>query len=109
VSHLDVLYHILLKGGNGGGRGMLKVSDLRMREIVNVVDGKRLGIIKDIDLDLEAGRIRAIILPGNGKIMGFLGKNDDIVIPWDKIKKIGIDVILVEHTGFTDTYEGFNT
>jgi sporulation protein YlmC with PRC-barrel domain len=31
---------------------MLKISDLRMREIVNIVDGRRMGLIKDIDIDL---------------------------------------------------------
>ncbi|NLC37942.1 MAG: YlmC/YmxH family sporulation protein, partial [Clostridia bacterium] len=38
---------------------MLKVSDLRMRDVINIVDGRRLGAIKDIDLDLEEGRIRS--------------------------------------------------
>lgn len=81
---------------------MIKVSDLRMREIVNVVDGKRLGLIKDIDVDLEIGRIKAIILQGDNRIMGFFSRNDDIIIPWDRVKKIGVDVILVEHNGFAD-------
>lgn len=81
---------------------MLRVSDLRMRDVVNIVDGRRLGMIKDIDLDLEEGRIKSIILPGTGRLMGFLGKNDDIVIPWDKIRKLGVDVILVEVPNYTD-------
>lgn len=81
---------------------MLRVSDLRMRDVVNIVDGRRLGMIKDIDLDLEEGRIKSIILPGAGRLMGFLGKNDDIVIPWEKIRKLGVDVILVEVPNYTD-------
>lgn len=87
---------------------MLKISDLRMREIVNVVDGRRLGLIKDVDVDLEAGRVKALILPGNGRIMGLFSRNDDIIIPWDKIKKIGIDVILVEHSGFAEPSHELN-
>ncbi|MDD4170425.1 MAG: YlmC/YmxH family sporulation protein [Desulfotomaculaceae bacterium] len=77
---------------------MVKISDLRMREIINIVDGRRLGMLKDIDIDLEAGRIDAIILPGlnGGKLLGFLGREEEIIIPWDKIIKIGMDVILVE-------------
>lgn len=85
---------------------MLKVSDLRMRDVVNIVDGRRLGVIKDIDLDLEEGRVKSIILPGAGRFMGFLSKNDDLVIPWEKIRKLGVDVILVEVPGYTDPKHG---
>jgi len=82
---------------------VVKISDLRVREIVNVVDGRRLGLIKDIDIDLEEGKITSIILPGvSGKFLGFLGKEEEIVVPWDKIMKIGADVILVEVSTFTD-------
>ncbi len=81
---------------------MVKISDLRMRDVVNMIDGRRLGIIKDIELDIEAGRVKAIILPGNGRFLGLLGKNDDIVVPWEKIRTIGVDVILVEVQGFTE-------
>jgi len=79
---------------------VVRISDLRMREVINVVDGRRLGPIKDIDIDLEEGRINAIILPGHGsgRLMGILGREEEVVVPWQKIKKIGIDVILVDLT-----------
>ncbi|MCL2336126.1 MAG: YlmC/YmxH family sporulation protein [Firmicutes bacterium] len=79
---------------------MVRISDLRMREVINVVDGRRLGPIKDIDIDLDEGRINAIILPGHngGRLIGFLGREEEVVVPWPKIKKIGIDVILVDLT-----------
>jgi YlmC/YmxH family sporulation protein len=81
---------------------MVRVSDLRMRDVVNVVDGRRLGMIKDFDLDVEVGRIRSVLLPGSGKILGFFGRNDDLEIPWENIIKIGVDVILVDLPSFTD-------
>lgn len=87
---------------------MIKISDLRLREVVNVVDGRRLGLIKDFDIDLEAGRIAAIILPGQGRFLGLFGREDELIVPWDKIKKIGIDIILVEISPYQpnreDTY-----
>lgn len=82
---------------------MVKVSDLRSREIINTIDGRRLGLIKDIDIDLEEGRITAIILPGvcSTRFLGLLGKEEEIIVPWEKIIKIGLDVILVEVNSFT--------
>ncbi|MBZ4666096.1 YlmC/YmxH family sporulation protein [Mahella sp.] len=74
---------------------MDKSSDIRQKEVVNVLDGKRLGPIVDMEFDLEAGRITAIIVPGNNKFNIF-GKSKEYIIPWEKIKKIGQDVILVE-------------
>ena len=36
-----------------------------------------------------------MFVPGEGGFLGF-GRSADIRIPWDKIKKIGEDAILVE-------------
>lgn len=82
---------------------MVKISDLRMREVVNVTNGKKLGLIKDIEIDLDAGRIKSVVLPGNSRVLGFLGRNEDVVVPWHKIKKLGMDVILVEVADYADT------
>ena len=81
---------------------MLKTSDLKLKEVINVVDGKRLGAITDIEIDIETGRLTAIVVPGQGRFLGFFGRNEDIIIPWDKINKIGMDVILVEAANFTE-------
>ncbi|MGI6686008.1 MAG: YlmC/YmxH family sporulation protein [Bacillota bacterium] len=81
---------------------MLKVSEIRMKDIINIVDGKRLGFIKDIELNLQGGKIKSLILPGTSKFMGIFGRNDDLAITWDQIKKVGVDVILVEVHSFTD-------
>ncbi|RJX29040.1 MAG: YlmC/YmxH family sporulation protein [Dethiobacter sp.] len=76
---------------------MVRMSDLRDRDVINVNDGKRLGVISDIDLDLESGKIKAIILPGTGGFMGVIGRKNDLAISWEKIKKIGVDTILVDY------------
>ncbi|MDI3540996.1 hypothetical protein H0A61_02129 [Koleobacter methoxysyntrophicus] len=78
---------------------MIKTSDLRLREIINISDGKKLGLIKDLELNLEEGKIEAIVVPGPGKFLGLFGKDNDYVIPWENIKKIGVDVILVDLNG----------
>lgn len=81
---------------------MVRVSDLRSREIVNTIDGKRLGTISDVEIDLGSGRVTALIVPGEGRFFGLFGRDEEFIIPWDRIKKIGTDVILVEVAGFTD-------
>ena len=75
---------------------MIKTSDLKLKEVVNVLDGKRLGNITDIEIDIETGQLTAIVVPGFARFMGLFGRSEDVVIPWDKITKIGLDVILVE-------------
>lgn len=76
------------------------VSDLKLKEVINIVDGKRLGGITDIEIDVENGKLTAIVVPGNGRFLGLFGRNEDVIIPWEKINKIGFDVILVETATF---------
>lgn len=75
---------------------MLKTSDLSLKDIINISDGKKLGSISDIEFDVEAGRVTAIVVPSAGKFLGLFNRGEDIVIPWSRINKIGKDVILVD-------------
>ena len=73
-----------------------RIADLRQKEVINVTDGRRLGFVSDVEIDLESGRIDAIVIPGEGRLFGFIGKDNEFIIPWEKIKKIGEDIILVD-------------
>jgi len=75
---------------------VMKSSDFRQKEVINIKDGKRLGVIVDMEFDLHAGRVTAIVVPGPSRWMGFVKSDNDLVIPWEDIRKIGDDVILVE-------------
>ena len=70
--------------------------DFKHKEVVNITDGKRLGYVQDVCADLETGVITSIIVPGSNKIMSMFSSNNDIVIPWQNVKCIGDDLILVE-------------
>ncbi len=74
---------------------MVKISDFQTKEVVNILDGKRLGQISDLEIDLRHGRVDAIVVPGPGKFLGFFHSGNDFVIPWRNIVKIGKDVVLV--------------
>ncbi|WP_110112911.1 YlmC/YmxH family sporulation protein [Bacillus sp. CGMCC 1.16541] len=80
---------------------MIRISDFQTKDVVNVADGKKLGNIGDIDIDLNTGKIEAVII-NSSRMLGFFGKEDDVVIPWTNIVKIGADVILVR---YKETYE----
>ena len=67
----------------------------KQKEVINLNDGKRLGYVQDVEANFETGEITAIIVPGSSKFFS-VGNKNDIVIPWNKIKRIGEDIILVE-------------
>ena len=63
-------------------------------QVVNVCDGKILGYINNTEIEICTGKIIAIIVLLKSKFLCF-GKNDEIFIPWDKIERVGNDIILV--------------
>lgn len=75
---------------------MVRISDLRSREVIDVIKGRRLGFVEDLQLDLSEGRISALIVPGGPRFFGVFGREQDYVIPWEYVIKVGEDVILVE-------------
>ena len=70
--------------------------DFKHKEVIDINNGKRLGYVQDVCADLETGVITSIIVPGSNKIMNIFAGNNDIVIPWQNVKCIGNDLILVE-------------
>lgn len=79
-----------------GGGPLIKASDLTEKEVVNITDGRRIGLITDLEVDLHKGRINAVIIPDGGRMGGIFSKELEYEIKWSQIKKIGEDVILVE-------------
>ena len=57
---------------------------------------KGSGYVQDVTADLKTGVITSIIVPGNNKMFNIFSGNNEIVIPWEKIKCIGDEIILVE-------------
>ena len=78
------------------------LSDLAGKEIINLHDGAKLGLVGDADLDISLnGSVEAIILTSRGGFSGFWNSKGDrdrdtLVIPWHTIKKIGSEVIIVD-------------
>lgn len=70
--------------------------DFKHKEVINITNGKRLGFVQDVTANLETGTITSIIVPGNSKLFNIFSSGNEIVIPWDNVKCIGDDLILVE-------------
>ncbi len=76
----------------------LSFCDLRAKEVINICDGRRLGNIIDLIIDCVCARVVGIVVPCDKGFFNFFKANQDIFIPWNRICKIGKDVILVELT-----------
>ncbi|MGI6485214.1 MAG: YlmC/YmxH family sporulation protein [Thermoanaerobacterales bacterium] len=76
----------------------MRLSELGGKEIVNLYDGERLGIIgsSDLVIDSETGKIAYLLIPR--KKNPFLVFSDRNVnqVPWEAIKKVGSDLVIVE-------------
>lgn len=75
---------------------MINLSEMREKEVINIRDGVKIGLIYDFEIDLESGKVVAVMIPGPGKILGIFGKNNDLMIDWKNIVRIGTDAILVD-------------
>ena len=79
---------------------MLNTDEIRNKEVINIFDGKSLGYVCDIEINLQAGTIDGIVLPGSRGIFNLFGKGEeDIVIKWSDVITVGEDVILVDVKG----------
>ena len=69
----------------------MRLSELVGKEIVNIVNGARLGVIgeSDLSIDIDSGEIQHIILLQRTNILNFWIGKQLMVIPWDLAKKIG--------------------
>ena len=75
---------------------MTTYAELRRKDVINVCDGGCLGRICDLEVDDCTGCICSIVVPGSGKMLGIFHGDEEIVIPFTCVKKIGLDVILVD-------------
>lgn len=74
----------------------MRFSEFEKKEVVNISDGKCLGCVSDLLFDDCKGIIEAIVIKGPAKWFHCVGFDSEYIINWDKIVRIGPDVILVE-------------
>ncbi|HIE13369.1 MAG TPA: YlmC/YmxH family sporulation protein [Desulfotomaculum sp.] len=76
----------------------MRLTELVGKEIINLYDGARLGVVGDSDLtiDADSGQVQSIILPRRPHLLNMWAERQHMVIPWEAVKKVGSEVIVVE-------------
>ncbi len=71
-------------------------TELKQKDVVNICDGRRLG--KPIDLVLgDTACVEALVVPaGSGFLSLLRQEKEGCLVPWERVLRIGSDVILVE-------------
>ena len=72
----------------------MRLSDLQDKDVVDLKSGVKIGNIIDIKINYD-GNVTSLVLEKK-KYSRLFSPNDEIEIPFDKIVKIGEDVILIK-------------
>ena len=70
----------------------VRLSDLQLKEIVNISNGKRVGRIIDVNVDEKGNIINLVLEDRRGRKFS----HEEYNILWNQIVKIGDDIILVD-------------
>lgn len=68
------------------------------KEIVQLQNGVCLGKADDLELDPVTAQIQSLLLLGQPRWFGLMGRDETLTIPWEEIETIGQDAILVRTT-----------
>ena len=70
----------------------MRLSELQLKEIINIMDGKRIGIIVDVIVDNNGQILKLILEEKRGRKFS----KEEYEISWNQIVKIGDDIILID-------------
>lgn len=74
----------------------MTLHELSEKDVVQTKTGENLGRVDDVVFDPETAQLRSVILHGRSHLFGLLGRDEDLVLPWESLKNIGVDVIMVD-------------
>ena len=70
----------------------MRLSELQLKEIINIYNGKRIGVIVDVIVEPN-GQIQKLVLEEK---RGRKFSKEEYEISWNQIVKIGDDIILID-------------
>ena len=73
-----------------------KLTQLQCKEVICVDSGRRLGYVEDVQIQLPEGNVVSLIVPCAGRLLGLGSIRQEYCIPWNCVRRIGPDIILVD-------------
>lgn len=70
----------------------MRLSELQLKEIINISNGKRIGVIVDVIVETN-GQIQKLVLEER---RGRKFSKEEYEISWNQIVKVGDDIILID-------------
>ena len=74
----------------------VRIGELRNRDVISVRDGVRIGFVGDIEINTQTAQLAAVVVYGRPRLFGLLGHEEDCIIPWESIRMLGEDAVLVD-------------
>ena len=74
----------------------MTLHDLSEKDVILIKTGENLGRIDDVIFDEGTARLQSVVLRGRSRRFGRMGYDEDLIIPWEALKNIGTDVIMVD-------------
>ena len=85
---------------------LYSLNAIRNMEVIDISTGSKIGYVKDFKVDINTKKIVSIFLPSHVK--SWFNKADDIELAWDKIVKIGVDVLIVDASSIIEEFKENN-
>lgn len=73
----------------------VSLSELRLKEVIDIVSGEKIGYIDDALINSDTSEAEALVIYGRPRLFGLLGRGEDIIIRCSEIKVIGRETVLV--------------
>lgn len=74
----------------------MTLHDLSEKDVIQIKTGENLGRIDDVIFDEGTARLQSVVLRGRSHLFGLMGYDEDLIIPWEALKNIGTDVIMID-------------
>ena len=74
----------------------MNLSDLQLKEVINISTGKRIGSIIDVIIDTKGNILKLLLEERRPSKKLFSANKEDTYVLWSQIVRIGDDIILID-------------